>query len=256
MKGDNAMRKIFKILTPENVMLEYELAGLGSRFTAFLIDSMIQTGIIILVAIGMAIGQIDIEGLKRLDAWITATGIVLVFIVFFGYFIFFEIIMNGQSPGKKAVRLRVIKQTGEPVGFWESFLRNILRVADFLPSLNLVGAAFIVFSSNYKRIGDFAANTLVVKIKKENQPVKLENLIKASYDAESELKGVNVYPVNNVEYGILKEYLYRKDSLGKRKRVFTYHLNKYFMEKFNLEKPEFENPEEFFKEIVKLNSGV
>lgn len=250
------MRKLYSILTPENVMLEYELAGLGSRFAAFLIDSLIQFAVLILIVVAMAIGQIDIEGITGLDAWVAAIGIILLFIVFFGYFIFFEMIMNGQSPGKKLVRLRVIKQTGEPLGFWESILRNILRLADFLPSFNLVGALFIVFNGKYKRIGDIAANTIVVKVKKDNSPMKLDDII-APGEAENEKDSyVNIYPVTNFEYSVLKEYISRKDKLGKRKSVFAFHLNKYFMGKFKIEKPLFDTPEEFFKEIVKMNSGL
>ena len=250
------MRKIHEILAPENVFVEYELAGLGSRFAAFLIDSLIQGALLFIIAIGMAIGRVDFEGFKRFDSWIAAIGIILLFAVFFGYYIFFEMISNGQSPGKRFIKLRVIKQNGEPVDFWESLLRNILRLADFLPSLNLAGALFIVFSRKYKRIGDFAANTIVVKIKKDMQPIKLESIIKRSFEQEGEEKIVNIYPVNNEEYGILKDFLARRDNLGKRKRVFNYQMNKYFMDKFGLEKPLYNIPEEFFEVIVKMNSGI
>ncbi|MCX7708810.1 MAG: RDD family protein [Clostridia bacterium] len=249
------MRKIYEILTPENVHLEYELGGLGSRFGAFLIDGLLQGVLVVLVAIGMAISKFDFEGFKRLDAWIIAIGILLIFFIFFGYYLVFDLILHGQSPGKRVMGLKVIKQNGEPIGFWESLLRNILRLADFLPTFNLAGALFIAFSKKYQRIGDFAANTIVVKIKKDIQPVNLESIIKLDV-MEDEGPGMNQYPVNHTEYGILKEFLARKESLGNRKRVFVYHLNKYFMQKFSLEKPPFENPEDFFQEIIRGNSGV
>ncbi|MCX7843190.1 MAG: RDD family protein [Clostridia bacterium] len=248
------MRKIIDILTPENVYVEYELAGLGSRFIAFFIDTLIQLGVIALVAVGIIAGRIDLESFEYFNLWLVAVGILLIFFVFFGYHILFELLLNGQTPGKKAARLRVIKQNGEPVGFWESLLRNILRIADFLPSLNLLGAAFILFSKNYKRIGDFAANTVVVKIRRNEQPVSLENLLKKASAGEDLERSVNIYPVTNYEYGILKEFLSRKETLGAREPVFAYHLNKYFMEKFALPEPIYTTPAEFFEDIVRMNA--
>lgn len=250
------MRKLLEILTPENVNLEYELAGLGSRFVALVIDHLIQLGMILLIVIGLLIGRVDFSGFKSTGSFLFALGIVLIFLIVFGYFVFFEMIMNGQTPGKKAVKLRVIKQNGEPVGFLDSFLRNILRIADMLPSLYLAGAVFIVFTKHYKRIGDFAGNTIVVKVKKQEQPVTLESLLKRVPAAdEGEGAPVNIYPVDNFEYGILKEFLSRNDSLGERKPVFEYHLSRYFIKKFGLDIPP-KDPYRFFEEIVRLNSGI
>ncbi len=248
------MRKVLEILTPENVHVEYELAGLGSRFVAFFLDTVLQFLLIILVLVGMSIGQMDIQSINYLDPWIVAVGILLVFLIFFGYFIFFEMLTNGQSPGKKIMKLRVLKQNGEPVGFWESLLRNILRMADFLPALNLIGTILILFTDKYKRVGDFAANTIVVKAKKDEQPVGIEDLLKQAAGEDSQK--VNLYPVNNDEYGVLKEFLMRKDKLGERRPVFAYHLNKYFMEKFNLTEPAYSDPFDFFEDIVRMNSGL
>ncbi|MCX7923301.1 MAG: RDD family protein [Clostridia bacterium] len=253
------MRKVLEVLTPENVYVEYELAGVGSRCIALLIDSLIQGAMVILVLIGISLSGIGFIGSgdvgdSRLSV-IVAISIVVLFVILFGYFIFFEIIMNGQTPGKKLMKLKVIKQSGEPIGYWECVLRNILRIADMLPSAYLAGALFILFSKNYKRLGDFAANTIVVRVKKETKITTIESLIKKS-DAEfEETQIVNIYPVNNFEYGILKEFLERKENLGTRRPIFAFHLNKYFMEKFNIQTP-FEDPYEFFKDIVRMNSGI
>lgn len=249
------MRKMLNVLTPENVHVEYELAGLGSRFIAMFIDMLVQAGMMLLIVLCMVLGGIDLRNLQTTSSVVVALGIILLFVIFFGYFIFFEMIMGGQTPGKRAVKLRVIKQTGAPVGFIDSFLRNILRIADFLPSLYIAGMLFIMFSKYYKRIGDFAADTIVVKVRGEEQPVTVYDLLNSSVIADENERAVNIYPVNNFEYEVLKEFLARMEELGTRKPVFTYHLNRYFMKKFNMEKP-YGDPYEFFETIIKANSGM
>lgn len=249
------MRKILEILTPENVYVEFELAGLGSRFLALLIDNILRGIIIFIVFIGMVMGGIDFSNIFNSNTIVIAVWILITFTIYFGYFIFFEMIMNGQTPGKKAIKLKVIMQNGEPIGFFESFLRNILRIADFLPFLFLLGSAFIVFTENYKRIGDFAANTIVVKVRKEEKLITLNSLLeKANSEGEIE-QSVNIYPVNNFEYSVIKEFMARKDKLGERKVVFEYHLNNYLLRKFKIEQP-FNNVYEFFNEILRMNSGI
>jgi uncharacterized RDD family membrane protein YckC len=251
------MRNVRKLLTPENVYVEYELAGLGSRFAANCIDTLLQGVLIFLIGLGTLLGGVDFENveqsLRQENAAVIAIGISLLFVILFGYHIFFEMLLNGQTPGKKALKLRVLKQNGEPVGLFDSLLRNVLRIADFLPSFYLVGAMFLLFTKDYKRIGDFAANTIVVRKKTDEQPVTLDSLLQKSETLAEER--VNLYPLNNFEYGVLKDFLARSETLGERKPVFTYHLNKYFMKKFHLETP-YEDPFEFFRTIVQMNSGI
>lgn len=255
------MRKLLDILTPENVYVEYELAGLGSRTVAAIIDTLLQCGLMLLVFIVMLIAGVNFDELDWLGSTVVALGIAIVFVIWFGYYIFFEMLMNGQSPGKKAVKLRVIKETGEPITFFDSFLRNIIRVADMLPSFYLVGGIFLIFTKKYKRIGDFAANTIVVKTGEVKKSVNtLESLI-VNYSHTKEATGeleatINIYPVNNLEYGILKEFLMRKDELGMRFPVFVNYLTAYFMRKFMLKNLPFGNPVRFFETIISMNSGI
>lgn len=252
------MRNVLKILTPENVYVEYELAGLGSRFAAFCIDLLIQIGLIVLILLGMLLGGVSFrnvdQGFQQGNSLIIAVSIAIIFIVMFGYFILFELAMNGQTPGKKALKLRAIRQNGEPLGIWDSFLRNILRIADMLPSLYLAGALFIMFTRDYKRIGDFAANTVVVRVKKNVPLPALTDLLRKGIeeDEDESSAAINIYPVNNFEYGVLKEFLARADKLGGRRPVFEYHLNRYFTRKFDIEVPN-NDPYELFREIVRLN---
>jgi uncharacterized RDD family membrane protein YckC len=262
-EGKSRMRKLLDILTPENVYVEFELAGLGSRTVAALIDGLIQVGMMIVVAVVMLISGINFEELDWLGSTVIAAGIAILFVIWFGYHIFFEMVMNGQTPGKKVVKLRVVRETGEPVTFFESFLRNLLRVVDMLPSLYLVGAVFLIFTKQYKRIGDFAANTIVVKTTGEKKCANtLESLIQnysqknGGENGDAINRPVNIYPVNNLEYGVLKEFLMRRYELGSRLPVFVNCLTAYFLRKFRLANLPFGNPIRFLEEIAEMNSGM
>jgi uncharacterized RDD family membrane protein YckC len=252
------MRKILEILTPENVYIEYELAGLGSRFIAYLIDIIIQV-----VFVGLAVIVLLFAGTEfiaylflELGIMVVAFFVTIVLLLNLIYFIFFEMILKGQSPGKKIMKLRVIKQNGEPINLLDSFLRNLLRLFDMLPSYYLVGALFAALSNRCKRIGDFAANTVVVKIKNQEQIITIDNLINQSSNfSEEKEQAVNNFPVSASEYSVLKEFMARKDILGEKRPLFTYNLNMYFLKKFNIDKP-YENPYDFFESIMMMNSGL
>ncbi|MCX7746628.1 MAG: RDD family protein [Clostridia bacterium] len=251
------MRKLLNILTPENVFVEYELAGTGSRFIAAFIDYLIQ--VVLLMIVAFAIGFQTAEDIYMSfygNSLMAAIGIIIIFLINAGYFIFFEMILNGQSPGKKVVKLKVIKENGAPINFLDSMIRNIVRLVDMMPTMYLVGALVILFTKQYKRIGDFAAGTVVVKIKTAEQPVTLDRLIAKAEYGLTHAETANKYPVTNFEYSILKEFLERKYSLGERRDVFLYHLNNYFRDKFKIEPSTNMNPYILFEEIIKSNSGV
>ena len=256
------MRKLFKILTPENVNVEFELAGLGSRTLAAIVDSLVQGALLLVVIISMLLAGVNFEELDWYGSLVIALGIAILFIVFFGYYIFFEMLMNGQTPGKKAAKLRVVRKTGEPVTIFDSFIRNILRIVDMLPSLYLVGSVFLIFSRDYQRIGDLAANTIVVKTGAARKNVESFDELMADYSLKSAQKDengedvVNIYPVSNFEYGILKDFLKRKNELGLRFPVFVNCLSGYFLRKFGLNSLPYGNPIAFFEEIVNMNSGI
>lgn len=162
--------------TPERVELHFPLASLGNRFLACAIDHTIQLiALLLLLLIGdyfdqrldqqLGRGGFDLlASLATVSLWVKAVGILLVFIIFFGYFIIFETLWNGQTPGKRWMRLRVIQQDGRPVTFFAIMLRNIIRLADMVvPPFYSVGLIAIFATRHSKRLGDFAANTVVIK---------------------------------------------------------------------------------------------
>jgi uncharacterized RDD family membrane protein YckC len=142
------------IATPEGVAIDVVLAGLGSRFLARLLDTVIQVLAIIALAVG--IGAAD-------SGIFTAVSLVLVFLVVFAYDVAFEVLNHGRTIGKMAAGIRVVGDAGEPVRFLPSAIRNIIRIVDFLPVLYLVGSISIVATRHDQRLGDLAAGTVVAR---------------------------------------------------------------------------------------------
>jgi uncharacterized RDD family membrane protein YckC len=150
------------IETPEQTLLEFPLAGIGSRFLAIALDTLLQIGAYIvlgLIGAGLSItGYLPTLGKQ----WGIAIVIFLGFIVQFGYYTTFETIWNGQTPGKRWTHLRVIQDSGRPISAFDAILRNLLRIVDQLPTLYAVGIVTILISRENKRIGDYAAGTVVI----------------------------------------------------------------------------------------------
>ncbi len=96
------------------------------------------------------------------SSWIVAILGLISFILLWGYYIFFEILWNGQSPGKRWVGLRVIRIDGTPITLSESIIRNLVRIIDFLPTAYGVGVVTMFINTNSRRVGDLAAGTIVV----------------------------------------------------------------------------------------------
>jgi len=141
--------------TPEGVVLELVLAGLGSRFLARLLDTVIQGALIIALAIGIAA--------TRAPGWILAMSFGFIFLIVFAYDVLFEVLNNGRTIGKQAAGIRVLGQGGEPIRFLASAVRNIVRIIDFLPVFYLVGSISIVTTEHDQRLGDLAAGTIVAR---------------------------------------------------------------------------------------------
>lgn len=153
------------IVTPEQVRVSYTLAGVGTRFAAILLDTCLQLAVLLALWLGVfGLGwSLDFRDLaQRLSAWLLALLGLLSFAVLWGYFLFWETVWNGQTPGKRAAGIRVMRDTGYPVDFRAAFIRNVVRIADFLPTFYGVGALCVFISKDSRRLGDYAAGTIVV----------------------------------------------------------------------------------------------
>jgi len=149
----------YDILTPEAVNVTYRIAGIGTRFLAALVDTTILV-IAFLVIIGGSIAVGTLGSVGRTAGAILALS--LIFFLFWGYYIVFETLWSGQTPGKRKLKIRVIKTSGYPISFVDTVIRNLVRVVDFLPSLYGVGVLTMFISGQSRRLGDYAAGTIVV----------------------------------------------------------------------------------------------
>ena len=158
------------IETPEQVALEFPLAGVGSRFLALAIDMLLQLAIGLLV-LGAVAGVWSILRPQSGGPWFLAVLVIAAFLLFYGYFAGFEAFWHGQTPGKRMVGLRVLSVTGRPARIDEAILRNLLRVIDQLPGVYAIGIVTMLVSSRNQRLGDLAAGTVVVHEKALAAPV-------------------------------------------------------------------------------------
>ncbi|HEO65006.1 MAG TPA: RDD family protein [Spirochaetes bacterium] len=166
MSIDLLKERTITIETPEKIQFVYSISELGTRIAAYVLDLLIQTVVILLVFFLLLGGTI--YSMSQDDDLIGNTSkaffLLMVFIIRWVYFVLFEVIMEGQSPGKKAMRIRVIRSNGEALDFETIVLRNLLRVVDSIPIplIPVVGAFVAMMDSKSRRLGDIVADTIVV----------------------------------------------------------------------------------------------
>ncbi len=155
------------ISTPEQVAFHYEMAGIGSRFVAALIDHLVLITAFVLVncaIYGIFLSALINGGGDDASVYIVlATMTIISFAIFWGYFVLFETIWNGQTPGKRLGRLRVIRRDGQPVRAGEVMIRNLVRLIDFLPGFYGIGLITMFINKDACRLGDLAAGTIVIR---------------------------------------------------------------------------------------------
>jgi uncharacterized RDD family membrane protein YckC len=150
------------IETPEQTSIQFAVSGIGSRFLALTIDTLIQLAFVALGVLVVAFASAGLHLAGRAGPWLGAVALLLLFLVFYGYFIFFEAIWNGQTPGKRIIRIRVIKNDGRPIRTIESVGRNLLRIVDQLPFFYGFGIITVLLTKKSQRLGDLVAATMVV----------------------------------------------------------------------------------------------
>src|SRR5690606_30714917 len=140
------------ITTPEGVPLTLDLAGPLPRALAYFTDLAIRIVVYLVAAILFGL----LGGLGN------GLMLILIFLLEWFYPVWFEVMRHGQTPGKKAFGMTVVREDGTPVDVSASLVRNLLRTADQFPLLYLTGFITLLLDSRYRRLGDLAAGTLVV----------------------------------------------------------------------------------------------
>ncbi|MBL0030380.1 MAG: RDD family protein [Rhodanobacteraceae bacterium] len=138
--------------TPEGIALRLRAAGAAPRALAWLIDLAIRAGVF--MSLAMMISLLGEAGQGLL--------LILMFVLMWVYPILFELFMDGQTPGKRVVGLRVVHANGTPVGFTASLIRNLMRTVDALPVGYALGFFSCAIDPQARRLGDLVAGTLVV----------------------------------------------------------------------------------------------
>lgn len=216
----------YTVDTPENIEFAYDVAGIGSRFLAAIIDTLILILLQIALAIvmGVLLGQAS-EIVAGLDSILIAVWFILSFIFLWGYYILFELFWNGQCPGKRVVGLRVVREGGRPVTFVASAIRNLVRFVDFLPGFYGLGVVVMFIDQRARRLGDLASGTLVVK---ERHAVSLASLTTRATPippprqpggALIQPQLPNLHLLTDNDYNLIQEFLRRRRELGQASRT-------------------------------------
>lgn len=202
--------------TPESVELEFILAGIGSRAWALIIDYNVLG--VILVCFLLVLGTVSntiveswgkIFGTRNIELWLGAIALVTVFVINTGYFVFFETLWQGQTPGKRLAKIRVIRDDGRLIGLQQATLRAILRSID---DTFFIGAFLIMLTNKEKRLGDLLAGTIVIQtltattstIAVSNKAQELANLIQNQANFSQLLPD---------EFATISDYLQRREKM-------------------------------------------
>ncbi len=218
--------KTVKITTPENIEIEYRLAGLGARGAAAVIDLLIQAAVISVIILALMAFQINPRDLvDEYSGWIIGGIILLIWLIVYGYFIIFEMVMNGRTPGKKFFKLRTIRNNGQPITIRHSIIRNLFRI---IIDTYAIGIILMFFSNKHKRIGDYVGATIVVAEEEKDVPQVIVSRQDKKY----------TYSITQEEYQLLKDYYRRKDSLEENKEKLEKELGDYFAKRLDTLKDE------------------
>ncbi|MGQ0541408.1 MAG: RDD family protein [Blastocatellia bacterium] len=228
------------IETPERVPLAFSLASIGNRFLAAAIDHSIQyTAIAIIAYIFLTAAGVNIFSgtepesgnvLSELPNWTIAVMILVLFLLFSGYFIFFEWLWGGQTPGKRLLKLRVIREDGRPITLWEAIARNLLRVFDALPGFLIpiysIGLIVIFLNKRDQRVGDIFAGTVVIRERADEAPTFRETFSNPVADAAfrrvQQRIGfqADITRISQSEIEVVENLLRRRWDLTERQRLW------------------------------------
>lgn len=243
------------IKTPEYISLQFQLAGLGSRAIAYIIDNLIMTFInifLIIIAVVLFAASPDLGAMIEANSYIVAILLIGLFLINWGYFIVLEFYWGGKTIGKKIMGIRVIQENGHSLTFLSSLIRNLLRIIDQLPAYNLLGIIMIYFNSKKKRVGDLLAGTIVVyderaKGSKKLSPIEKEIQSRGLSKNDLQLEQWTLKAIDTKDWNLVRTYSNRylqmapteKDELTKQ--VADIILPKLGLEIENKNETELEN---------------
>jgi uncharacterized RDD family membrane protein YckC len=217
------------IETPERVPLHFALASIGNRFLACAVDHILQILAFVLMAWAF-FSLYEIASLNRFideaPKWVVAIFILVGFFISAFYFVFFEWVMSGQTPGKRLLRLRVIREDGRPITLWESAARNLLRTFDMFPMAVVfpfysIGLISVFISPRDQRIGDLFAGTVVIREREAEAPT-FDKVFTASATSDSAYRrlkrrsqfAADLSVLTEKEIEVVEAFLRRREDLS------------------------------------------
>ncbi len=210
------------VATPESISFSYDIAGIGSRFMAAFVDFL--NYFVIVIGVSILYDQIDRRvSDPALSSALEAVYIGFTFVLYWAYYIVFELVWGGQSPGKRLVGLRVIRIDGAPAAPGQIVIRNIMRLVDLFPGFYMTGLVTMFLNSQSRRLGDFAAGTLVVR---EGRKVSLSQLshaltpaIHLSEHAAAEAAALPIHRLDAERRNLAREFITRRSDIPPRQRA-------------------------------------
>jgi uncharacterized RDD family membrane protein YckC len=212
----------FHLQTPESVELEFTLAGIGNRTLALLIDYVVLLLSLFLFWFFylLLIPQFEsiLEALipDNIGMWLLAIASLISFFFYMGYFVIFESLWQGQTPGKRVTKIRVIQDNGRRAGLGQATMRSLLRPVD---DLFFLGVFMIVLGKKEKRLGDWVAGTIVIQEDRATAPANF------AIDPLSQKLALELNQLTEIdqllpeEFATIREYLQRRSAMSKKARI-------------------------------------
>jgi uncharacterized RDD family membrane protein YckC len=206
------------IETPENVDLQRRLAGIGSRFVAGLLDHLLIAAVLILLSLIPLLFDVPIFAMgarlvHQADTWVIALLTLFGFLTYWGYFVLFETWMNGQTPGKRHMRIRVVQQEGGAISFQAVAIRNLVRPVDFLGLYAVAGIAMFL-TRKVQRLGDLAAGTVIISEEVPDYAAQPDTKATVLDEISATAAALEATQLRPQEYRLLHNYWLRRDQLS------------------------------------------
>ncbi|RNB76427.1 RDD family protein [Brevibacillus invocatus] len=219
---NNQANREATVITPEHVQLRFQTAGLGSRAAAQLIDTaiLLLVNITLFIVFSIVVYGSDEQAWSDLEDFAIAILLFVLFLINAGYFFILEAFWSGQTLGKRWMKLRVIRENGQPITFLSAAIRNLFRIIDVLPSGYFLGALVSFFHPKDKRIGDLVAGTIVVAEGGQNVPPsrKQKAQQKEGVGAPLLLDDRQKQAITREDWQLLSTFVTRLDSLSSEKQ--------------------------------------
>lgn len=236
---------LHEVITAEKVPFRYRVAGIGSRFLAWVLDALV---IVVLGFIGITLASLLEMGRAGLGQAIMA---LWIFTLMWGYFLLFEWLWRGQTPGKRLLGIRVIQWSGTSISFYQSAARNILRVADSLPFFYALGFLVMACNREQRRLGDLAAGTLVVHVERRARPIRLLHESDQQARSTEAMLRQRLGQLERPQKQLLLDLCLRRDQLrvGDRARLFR-TASEFLQARLDVSVAEFQSDEKFVLEMA------